>query len=120
MGEFVIQFLRRTFKEEVVKAVKYYSLISVWNSLRLTEREIQLLAYTSIRGTISSLSSKEEFSRLYGSSPATINNMISKLRATGLLVKSQGKYKVNEQINLDFSKSVVLTFKLYNPEDATG
>lgn len=117
MGEFVIQFLTRVFKEEVQKAIKYYSLISVWNDLRLTEREIQLLAFTSIRGTISSLSSKEEFSRLYGSSPATINNMISKLRAIGLLIKSQGKYKVNQQIDLDFEKGVVLTFKLYNPED---
>lgn len=114
MGDFVIQVLKKTSKDEVEKAVKYYSLLSVWNNLKLTQREIQLLAYTAIRGTISSLSSKEDFSRSFGSSPATINNMISKLKDLSLLVKGSGKYKVNEKINLDFSKDIILGFKLFN------
>lgn len=114
MGDFVIQVLKKTSKDEVEKAIRYYSLLSTWNNFKLTERKIQLLAYTAIRGTISSLSSKEDFSRLFNSSPATINNMISELKDIGLLVKSQGKYKVNEKINLDFSKNIILGFKLFN------
>lgn len=115
MNDFVLQTLKRTFKEELEKAIKYYGILSVWNDLGLTRRKVQLLAYTAIRGTISSLSSKEDFSRLYRSSPATINNMISELNEIGLLVKVQGKYKVNPQINLDFSKDLILGFKLLNP-----
>jgi len=109
-----IQVLKREFKEPLEKAVRYYSMISIWNNLKLTEREVQLLSYTAIRGTISSLSSKEEFSRLFHSSPATINNIISRLSSIGLLTKSGGKYRVNEQINLDFSKNLVIGFKLFN------
>lgn len=115
MSDFVVQTLRKEFKEALAKAITYYSLLSVWNNLKLTERKIQLLAYTALRGTISSPSSKGEFSRLYNSSSATINNMISELKEMGLLVKSNGKYKVNEQINLDFSKDMVIGFKLLNP-----
>lgn len=109
-----IQVLRREFKEPLEKAIKYYAIMSIWSNLELTEREVQLLAYTAIRGTISSISSKEEFSRLFHSSPATINNMISRLFPMGLLIKAHGKYKVNEQINLDFSKNLVIGFKLFN------
>lgn len=114
MGEFVIQTLKKGFKEELTKATKYYELLSTWNNLNLTDRQTQLLGYTAIRGTISSTSSKEEFSRLYGSSPATINNLISELRKIGLLVKVGGKWKVPDQINLDFSKDLFIGFKLIN------
>lgn len=114
MNDFVIQTLKKEFKEALQKAITYYSLLSVWNNLKLTERKIQLIAYTAIRGTISSPSSKEEFSRLYKSSSATINNMISELKEIGILVKSGGKYKVNEKINLDFSKDLLIGFKLLN------
>lgn len=114
MNDFVIQTLKKDFREEIKKATMYYALLSVWSNLGLTERKIQLLAFTAIRGTISSPSSKEEFSRLYGSSSATINNIISELREMGLLIKSNGKYKVNDKINLDFSKDLLIGFKLLN------
>lgn len=114
MGDFTIQSLKKAFKDEMGRALKYYSLLSVWNNLGLTEREVQLLSYTAIRGTISSTSSKEEFSRLYGSSPATINNMISRLKKMGLIKKGEGKYKVADQINLDFSKDLALVLKLFS------
>jgi len=111
-----IQVLRKNFKEPLEKALRYYSILSAWNKLGLSTRQIQLLAYTAIRGTISSLSSKAEFSKLFSSSPATINNMISELSQSGLLVKVNGKYKVNKAIDLDFSKDLVVAFKLFAAE----
>ena len=112
-----IQVLRKDFKEPLERALRYYSMISVWNNLNLSQRQIQLLAHTAVRGTISSLSSKEEFCKLFGSSPATVNNMISELSSIGLLVKVQGKYKVNKAIDLDFSKDLILVFKLFGSQE---
>lgn len=117
MGDFVIQMLKKTFTSEMEKAFKYYSIISVWNGFSLSEREIQLIAYMSVKGTISYKTSKEDFSRMFSSSPSTVNNMISKLKATGLIVKTTGgKYEVNPKIALDFSRDVVLGIKLFNKE----
>lgn len=112
MGEFTIQTLKKDDMTRYEKAQMYYSLLSVWNFFSLTEREIQLLAYTAIRGTISSTSAKLEFTQLYRSSTATINNMVSKLKALKLLVKDGGKYKVNPAIDLDFTQNIVLGLKL--------
>jgi len=112
MGDFLVQTLKKEFEDPLEKAEKYYSLLSVWNNLYLTQREIELLAYTAVEGTISYGASKEKFSQLYNSSPATVNNMISKLKGMGLLVKNGGKYKVNPKIQLDFSREIVLGFKL--------
>lgn len=113
MGDFLVQTLKRNLKD-LEKAEKYYALLSVWNDLKLTKREVQLLAFTALDGNISYSSSKEDFSQFYGSSSATVNNMISELKKMGLLVKVQGKYKVNPQIQLDFSREIVLGFKLLN------
>ncbi len=118
MSEFLLQTFKKEFSDPMERAVKYYSLLSVWNGLGLSEREVQLLAFTAIKGTISYRSSKQEFSRMFSSSVATVDNMVSKLHTVGLLVKVAGKYKVNEQINLDFERSIVLGFKLINSKNA--
>lgn len=115
MGEFTIQTLKKVVKDDMGRAIKYYSLLSVWNNLGLTKRNIQLLAYTAVRGTISSSSAKKEFSIKYNSSSATVNNMISDLSAAYLLVKDKGKYRVNPKIDLDFSQDLLIGFKLLNP-----
>lgn len=111
MGDFLVQTLKKKL-DDLEKAEKYYALLSIWNDLELTTREVQLLAYMALDGNISYWSSKEDFSKTYGSSPATVNNMISKLKKMGLLMKVQGKYKVNPLIQLDFSRDIVLGFKL--------
>lgn len=108
MSEMIVQRINKTYIDEISIGMKYYSIISELNNLNLTERELQLLAFTAHRGTISSLSAKEEFSRRFSSSIPTINNIISKLSRMGLLVKVNGKSKVNEKIALDFSKGIVL------------
>lgn len=99
-----VQKITKSFPDALQVAIKYYSIICILNNISLTERELQLLAFTSIRGTISSLSAKEEFSKVFGSSVASVNNMISKLKSIGLLRKIQNKYRVNPQLALEFAK----------------
>jgi hypothetical protein len=117
MDKVVVQRISKSYDNELNIGIRYYSIISELNNLNLTERETQLLAFTAQRGTISSLSAKSEFCRIFGSSLATINNMISKLTKVGLLVKINRKTKVNPKITPDFSKGLVLQIIMFKKQD---
>jgi hypothetical protein len=82
------------------------------NNLHLTQREIQLVAFTAIRGNISYANIRKEFCDRYNSTSPTINNIISKLKKINVLIKDGTKVKVNPVIILPFSLDVVLEIKL--------
>src|SRR3989304_4399051 len=104
----IVQRLRRAEESPLQKAIRYYTILSSINDLEMTEREIQLVAFTAIKGNISYSSNRQEFCTLYKSSSPTINNMISKLKKIEVLVKDNSKIKVNPKILLDFNKPIVI------------
>ena len=110
--------LKQNIKASVIDAFasaeKYYSIISAVNNLKLTNREIQLVAFTAVRGNISYANFREEFCETYSTTSPTINNIISKLKRMGVLTKINGKVKVNPVLLLDFGKSIILEIKLYH------
>ena len=108
----VIQKLKREERDAFSIAEKYYSLLSVVNNLKLTTREIQLVAFTAIRGNMSYASIRKDFCSLYGTTNASINNIISRLKRMGVLVKDGTKIKVNPIILLNFENPIVLEIKL--------
>jgi hypothetical protein len=109
----VLQKIRRIEKDEFAIAEKYYSLLSAVNNLHLTNREVQLLAFTAIRGNISYASNRKEFCEKHDTTSPTINNIISKLKKINVLVKDGSKVKVNPVILLPFEKEdVTLEIKL--------
>lgn len=113
--EVLIQKLNKVFPSKLEKAITYYALINALNNLKLTRKQIELLAFTSIRGTISSPTAKLEFIRIFGSSVDSINNMISKLYKKKLLVKSKvdNKIRVPKVICPDFATSeIILSIKI--------
>lgn len=110
----IVQKLKRIEKDAFLSAQRYYLILSAINNLRLTEREIQLVAFTAVRGNISYSNNRKEFCEMYKSSPPTINNIISKLKRMGVFVKDGTKVKVNPVISLDFEKDVVLEIKIMN------
>lgn len=87
-------------------AIRYYSVLSAIGDLHLTEREIQLIAFTAIKGKLSS--NRNEFCNMYKSSSATINNMVSKLKKKNLLIKDSGKIKVNPKLMVNFDNGTIL------------
>lgn len=108
-----MQKIRRVEKDEFAIAEKYYSLLSAVNNLHLTNREIQLVAFTAIRGNISYASNRKEFCTKHDTTSPTINNIISKLKKINVLVKDGSKVKVNPVILLPFEKEdVTLEIKL--------
>jgi hypothetical protein len=97
-------------------AEKYYSVLSTINNLKLTQREVQLVAFTAIRGNISYSSIREDFCKKYNSTSPTINNIISKLKRIGVFVKDGSKIKVNPVIILNFSNDITLEVKMEHNE----
>ena len=108
----IIQRIKLKEGDNLLIAQRYYKLLSAISNTGLTEREVQLMAFTAVRGNISYSTNREEFINTYKSSSPTINNIISKLKKLGLLVKDGTKVKVNPTYLLDFNKDLVLQIQL--------
>lgn len=93
-------------------AEKYYKILSDVNSLNLTEREVQLVAFAAVKGNISYANNRQEFCAKHSSSEATIYNIISRLKRIGILVKDGTKTKVNPLISLNFDNDLKLEIHL--------
>jgi biotin operon repressor len=111
-GIILVQKLKKKENDVFSLAERYYKILSAINDLFLTEREIQLIAYTAVKGNISYANIREEFCKKHNTSSATINNIISKLKKVGVLIKDGTKVKVNPVIILDFNKNISLEIKL--------
>jgi hypothetical protein len=113
----VIQELKKSLEDEYVVAQKYYSILSAINNLNLTKREIELIAFTAVKGTISYANARTQFCEKYNTTTATINNIVSKLKKIGIFVKHLGKIKVNPIIVIDFKKNLNLVIRLVHNEE---
>ena len=112
MEPMIIQKLKKDVYTDIELAEKYYSILSAINNLHLTEREIQLISFTAIKGNITYANVREEFCKTYNSTSPSINNIISKLNKIGIFIKENGKVKVNPIITIDFKKDITLEIKL--------
>ena len=112
----IVQKLKKDVSTDIALAEKYYSILSAINNLNLTEREIQLISFTAIKGNITYANVREEFCKTYNSTSPSINNIISKLKKIGIFIKENGKVKVNPIITIDFTKDLTLDIKLAHGE----
>jgi DNA-binding MarR family transcriptional regulator len=99
-------------EDSYVLAEKYYRILSSVNDLKLTNREIQLIAFAAMKGNISYANIRKEFCEKYDSTSPAINNIISKLKKMSVFVKDGTKVKVNPLILLNFDKDIVLQISL--------
>lgn len=112
----IVQSLKKVVDTDMQLAEKYYSVLFTINDIHLTEREIQLIAFTAIKGNITYANVREEFCKTYNSTSPTINNIVSKLKRLGVFVKENGKVKINPKIIIDFKKDLMLNIKLVHEE----
>jgi len=108
----IIQKMKNQSIDIFSLAEKYYSILSAINNLKLTQREIQLVAFTAIKGNISYANIRKEFCERYNTTSPTINNIISNLKKINVLIKDGTKTKVNPVIILPFDKDITLEIKL--------
>jgi hypothetical protein len=108
----IVQRLKTSVGDAILMAEKYYKILSAINELKLTKREIQLIAFAAIKGNISYANIRKEFCETYDSTSPAINNIISKLKKMGIFVKDGTKVKVNPIILLNFEKNIVLQITL--------
>jgi hypothetical protein len=112
----IVQRFLRKVEDDYSMAEKYYAILSTINDLHLTQREIQLVAFTAIHGNISYSNIREDFCKKYNSTSPTINNIISKLKRIGVFIKDGSKIKVNSVIILPFSNNITLEMKIEHNE----
>ena len=108
----IVQRLKKSAKDDIALAEKYYRILSSVNDLKLTNREVQLIAFAAIKGNISYANIRQEFCTIYNSTSPAINNIISKLKKMGVFVKDGTKVKVNPLILLNFEKDIILQISL--------
>lgn len=102
------QRIGKSVSDRYEVANRYYNMLSVLNDFKLTEREIQLVAFSAIRGSLSYANVRQDFCERYDTSGATINNMISRLKRLHIFIKENGKVKVNPGIVINFDNEIVL------------
>lgn len=108
----IVQKLKKVSENKYLLAEKYYEILSSLNSLDLTKREVQLVAFAAIHGNISYTHIKDEFCARYDTSIQTIYNIVSKLMKIRVLIKDNGKIKVNPVIVLNFNDAIKLEITL--------
>ena len=106
----IVQKLNNPVKDSFSLAYKYFSILSTLNNLNLVKRDCQLLAYAaSEKKPISDI--KEEFVEKFGTSLATIGNIISKLYALNILQKDKRVVTINPLLLIDFNNDLVMNIK---------
>jgi hypothetical protein len=108
----IVQKMKKVNEDNYQLAERYYDIVSSLNSLNLTKREIQLVAYTAIHGNISYTHIKNDFCAKYDTSVQTIYNIVSKLMKLKVFVKDNRKIKVNPVLALKFNDDIRLEITL--------
>ncbi len=110
----IVKKIGKSLSSKYDIANKYYSILSLIGDWELTEREIQLIVFTAVKGNISYKDVKEEFCKIYNSSSATINNIVSKLSKKGFFIKDGTKVKVHPSLLMDFDNNLNIIISIQN------
>mgnify|MGYP003656339613 CR=1 FL=1 len=93
-------------------AFKYFAALSVLNGMNLVKRDLQLIAY-SIAENKPVSEVKVEFIEKFGSSMATVGNIISKLYKLNILKKNKRVVSIHPVfLPIAFEEDILLAIKL--------
>lgn len=112
-----VKTVKKVFTDKIQAGITWFRFISGINDISLTIRELQLLSFINLRGTISSLQSKEEFCKMFQTSTGTVSNMTAKLLKQKILIKEKSKIRVNPFLRVDLDKDVVIRLFINVNED---
>lgn len=96
-------------------AKKYYQTLFILNDLKIADKEISLVAFSALNGSLSSPPIRNRFISEFQSSEGSVYNMLSHLQKLQILVKdTDHKIRLNPQILPQFSEGLFLQIKLDN------
>lgn len=114
----IVQKINTPISDSYDMAYKYFSILSVLNSLELVKRDTQLLAFAaSQQKDVSEV--KAEFVKKFSTSMATVGNIISKLYKLNVLEKHKRVVKINPMLMIDFNSDIGLGIKLIHNNETT-
>lgn len=102
--ELVIQKINKEYTSSMEFAKAYYTFITQINKIDITSKEMDLLCYCAINGTISTPPVRDAFIKEYNTPKGSVYNMVAKLQKLRLMVKINGKIRVNPALQIDFNK----------------
>lgn len=109
----VFQKLLKRTDDGIERANRYFSILSSLNDWKLSNKELQLLSFIALRGSITPLPARKTFIEQYGGSLNTIENLKGQLVRRGLVKKEEdGMYRIHEKLRIDFTQPLVLQIKL--------
>lgn len=123
MNSIVQQKINKKYTSDIDFARAYYSLIVQLNNISITPTEMNLLCYCAVNGTISTPPVRDAFIQEFKVPKGSVYNIVSKLQRLKLMIKIQGKIRVNPALQIDFSKhtyKIELTLLNVKTNDANG
>jgi len=109
--------IQKIYKElsPIEKARKYYALLFLLNDIHVPDKEISLVAFSALNGSLTSPPIRSKFITLFNSSEGSVYNMMSNLQKKDILVKDEDrKIRVHPDILLPFNENVLLNILLSN------
>lgn len=106
----IVKTIKKTYKDKLEAGLMWFKFITATNNIKVSKRELELLSFINYRGTISSVSAKEEFCKTFDSSIGTVSNMSARLLKPNikLLTKEKGKIRINPAIRVDFKNDLIV------------
>jgi hypothetical protein len=98
--------IRKQF-DTTTLAIKWYSIISILNDFKWSPMELKVIAFTAMKGDISSGGRKEAFCEMFNTNKATLANTVSDLFKADFLIKTQGKTKLHPALVISFEGNIL-------------
>lgn len=112
--------IHKTYQDEYELAERFLSALMTLSGENLSSREIQLLSFITVRGTISNITASKDFCSRYDTTENTKNNMISSLKRRGLISKENGKIKSNIPFEIAGTELKVIFNVIGNNTESSG
>lgn len=86
------KFKRQLSPEEKVR--RYYIVLMALNDIQISKQQMELLVFTAVEGKLDT-DGRKKFASLNSTSPGTVDNCVSALKKTELLVEVDGHLQPN-------------------------
>lgn len=104
--------IEKKYANELLCGERVVSAILALSGLHVTQRELELLTYLTIKGSVSSINHRNDFLSTYNTTENSMNNAQGALKRKGLVTKLDGKVKSTLRLPQEFSNLGEKTVKI--------